>query len=75
MVNDMNARRARFVKPSGSTYEVRPVMPKGKTGRYGKAPESIRLQAASSEDAIRRAVVSGFIPSNTVMQYYEAALI
>ena len=64
-------------KSSGMQYEVRPVLPKNKDGsqkkgRYGKKPESQIFHAHSADAAIKQAVVKGFIPSNTVMQYYEA---
>ncbi len=64
-------------KSSGMQYEVRPEMPKGpdgsqKKGRFGKKPESQIFHAHSPDAAIKQAVVKGFIPSNTVMQYYEA---
>ncbi len=64
-------------KSSGMQYEVRPVMPVGKNGqrkkgRYGNQPNSQIFHAHSPDAAIKQAVVKGFIPSNTVMQYYEA---
>ncbi len=64
-------------KSSGMQYEVRPVMPMGKNGvrkkgRYNNAPNSQIFHAHSPDAAIKQAVVKGFIPSNTVMQYYEA---
>lgn len=64
-------------KSSGMQYEVRPVLPVGKDGvqkkgRYGKKPDSQIFHAHSPDAAIKQAVVKGFIPSNTVMQYYEA---
>ena len=57
---------------TGNMFEVIPDLPTGKAGRYGQAVETITLSALDADDAIRRAVVSGFIPSNTVMQYYKA---
>ena len=64
-------------KSSGMQYEVRPVMPMGKNGvrkkgRYNNAPNAQIFHAHSPDAAIKQAVVKGFIPSNTVMQYYEA---
>lgn len=53
-------------------FEVSPDLPEGKGGRYGEPVKTITLSAVDAEDALRRAVVSGFIPSNTVMQYYTA---
>lgn len=62
-----------FVKQHADNYfEVAPILPAGKAGRYGEPIKTITLAATDSEDAVRRAVVSGFIPSNTVMQYFEA---
>ena len=65
------------MKKSGMQYEVRPIMPLNsdgsrKKGRYGKKPASEIVHAHSSDAAVKLAVVRGFIPSNTVMQYYEA---
>lgn len=65
------------MKKSGMQYEIRPVLPKNKDGsqkkgRYGKKPNSEIVHAHSSDAAIKLAVVRGIIPSNTVMQYYEA---
>lgn len=65
------------MKKTGQQFEVKPVMPKNrdgsfKKGRYGKKPPSEIIYAHSSDDALKIAVVLGSIPSNTVMQYYEA---
>lgn len=65
------------MKKSGMQYEVRPVLPLNKDGsqkkgRYGKKPASEIVHAHSAEAALKLAVVRGYIPANTLMQYYEA---
>lgn len=66
----------RNIKPANDNmFEVSPDLPEGKGGRYGEPVKTITLSAVDAEDALRRAVVSGFIPSNTTMQYYRATKI
>lgn len=66
----------RNIKPANDNmFEVSPDLPEGKGGRYGEPVKTITLSAVDAEDALRRAVVSGFIPSNTTMQYYLATKI
>jgi hypothetical protein len=68
-----NVRRTNREESQGNQFCVFPDLgPKQDFAAYGSEPRSITLSAVDGNDAIRRAVVSGFIPSNSVMQYYKA---
>lgn len=68
-----NVRRNTREEAQGNQFRVFPDLDaKRDFAAYGSEPRSITLSAVDGDDALRRAVVSGFIPSNTVMQYYKA---